>query len=176
LDHVVATHMSRYSYGSQVYRRYNPHKADHYACRDTTFFDEAGVLSIPGQFSIILPKDTQVSETTELCQSFLRKLMHLADLQYIREHVKCYHGIKLDPCWIDEEPDAYSYFCAIEGDTSEVARSLRLQWRPDRKSYFTLSFSVVLLFGKTELKTQLSWKENVSQKYQWLFPGDLYLS
>ncbi|KAK0222674.1 hypothetical protein EDD85DRAFT_914386 [Armillaria nabsnona] len=164
LDHVVAARVSRYDYGSPTYTRYNPRNAGHYARRDTTFFDEGGVLSISDQFSIILPKNTQVSETTEFRQTFSRKSMHLADLQYMSEVVKSYHGIKLDPCWIDEEPDAYSDFCTIEADTSEVAKSLRLRRRPDGKSYFSLSFDIVLLFGKTELKAQLSWKENGKEK------------
>ncbi|KAK0212128.1 hypothetical protein DFS33DRAFT_1369960 [Desarmillaria ectypa] len=47
LDHV---------YGSPVYTNYSPSDAEHYARRDTTFVDGAGVLSILGQFTIILPK------------------------------------------------------------------------------------------------------------------------
>ena len=78
--------------------------------------------------------------------------------------------------YLSVTPDAYSHFCTIEADTSEVAKSLRLRRRPDGKSYFALSFDIVLLFGKTELKAQLSWKENVSRNYQCLLPGGLYIS
>ncbi|SJL14056.1 uncharacterized protein ARMOST_17509 [Armillaria ostoyae] len=164
LDHVVAARVSRYDYGISVYMTYDPHDADHYARRDTTFVDAAGVLSIPGQFTIILPKDTQVSETTEFRHTFYRNSIHLANLQYIATVIRCYRGIKTEPLWMDEEPGAYSSFCTIEADTSEVAKSLRLRRRPDGKSYFALSFDIVLLFGRTELRAQLSWKENGEEK------------
>ncbi|KAK0448967.1 uncharacterized protein EV420DRAFT_836050 [Desarmillaria tabescens] len=165
LDHVVAARVSRYDYGISVYTHYNPYDAEHYVRSGTTFYDGAGALSIPGQFSIILPKDTQVSETTEFRHSFSRNSIHLADLQYITTDIKCYRGVRIeDPRWIDKEPDAYSLFCTVAADTSEVAKSLKLRRRPDGGSYFALVFDIVLLFGRTELKAQLSWKENGVEK------------
>ncbi|KAK0481095.1 hypothetical protein EDD18DRAFT_1203722 [Armillaria luteobubalina] len=164
LDHVVAARVSRYDYGISVYTPYDPHDTGHYARRHTTFVDAAGVLSIPGQFTTILPKDTQVSETTEFRHTFRHNSIHLANLQYITTVIRCYRGIKAEPLWMDEEPDAYSCFCTVEADTSEVAKSLRLRRRPDGKSYFALAFDIVLLFGKTELRAQLSWKENGEEK------------
>ncbi len=59
--------------------------------------------------------------------------------------------------------EEYSVFCTITADTSEVAKSLKLQRRPDGKSYFTLDYNIILLFGRTELRAQFSWKENVSK-------------
>ncbi|SJL14054.1 uncharacterized protein ARMOST_17507 [Armillaria ostoyae] len=148
LDHVVAARASKYDYGVPVYTEYNPLDAEHGSRTDATFFDAAGVLSIGGLFSCMLPKHA----------------MHLVELQSITAEIECYRGTKEQPLWVDEEPEEYSVFCTITADTSEVAKSLKLQRRPDGKSYFTLAYDIILLFGRTELKAQFSWKENDEEK------------
>ncbi|PBK90604.1 hypothetical protein ARMGADRAFT_1014645 [Armillaria gallica] len=164
LDHVVAARVSKYDYGIPVYTEYNPLDAEHSSRTDATFFDADGVLSIGGQFFCMLPKCTQVSEETEFRCSFLQHAMHLVELQSITAEIVCYRGTKEQPVWVDEEPEEYSVFCTITADTSEVAKSLKLQRRPDGKSYFTLAYNIILLFGRTELSAQFSWKENDEEK------------
>jgi hypothetical protein len=51
--------------------------------------------------------------------------------------------------------------CTVIGDTSIAAMSLAPETRSDGTEYFRQNFDIVLLFGLTELKAQLSWKENV---------------
>ncbi len=58
--------------------------------------------------------------------------------------------------------DNYPVLCNVTADTQEAARSLVLQRRPDGKSYFSFSFSIILLLGQTEMKAQIAWVENVS--------------
>ena len=60
--------------------------------------------------------------------------------------------------------DRYPTVCAIEADTSLV--------RPKKKvsrhgaTYYEISFQIALLFGLTELKAQIVYKENVSEMFQ----------
>lgn len=58
--------------------------------------------------------------------------------------------------------DMYSTLCHIEADTSALAMKLKAQTRRgSRKTYYQMDYDIVLSFGLTELKAQISWKENV---------------
>ncbi len=52
--------------------------------------------------------------------------------------------------------------CCVTADTREAVKALALQRRPDGKSYYTFSFDIIIIFGRTEMKAQICWKENVS--------------
>ena len=56
----------------------------------------------------------------------------------------------------------YSKLCTIEADLSLVIQRKVKGFR----SYYTVHFDIVLLFGMTELKAQIAWKENVSDDLQ----------
>jgi len=91
--------------------------------------------------------------------------------------VLCYRGTANEPKWVDVEPrssllclslslkltkvfeDMYTKLCTIMADASSAAK---LQDSSSSRHY-TLNFSVVLLFGLTEFKAQVCWKENVSR-------------
>ena len=51
--------------------------------------------------------------------------------------------------------------CSVIADTSKIARSLRTQQALGRSDYYRLDFDVILLFGLTELKAQISWDDGV---------------
>ena len=51
--------------------------------------------------------------------------------------------------------------CTIEADHSRVP-SLPRRKVTGKGSYYKVKFDIVLLFGMTELKAQMAWKENVS--------------
>lgn len=51
--------------------------------------------------------------------------------------------------------------CHVIADTSTIARSLRPQRAPGGGDYYSLDFDVILLFGLTELKAQISWSDMV---------------
>lgn len=90
-----------------------------------------------------------------------------------------YRGEKVEPRWMDEEEgefsssvnpwinflclDMYQPLCIVAADLSEACRSLQpRRSRHGLPPHYCLSFEVVLLFGLTELKAQIAWKENVS--------------
>lgn len=57
--------------------------------------------------------------------------------------------------------ELFTDVCTVQADTSKATESLRPKLGPDG-FYYSLSFDIILLFGLTELKAQISWMENVS--------------
>jgi hypothetical protein len=55
----------------------------------------------------------------------------------------------------------FTTMCHVIADTSTIARSLRPQQAPGGGDYYSLDFDVILLFGLTELKAQISWSDIV---------------
>jgi hypothetical protein len=56
----------------------------------------------------------------------------------------------------------FNTLCTVTADTSQMAKGLRPRRGPGGNRYFTQEYSIVLLFGLTELKAQISWMEEVS--------------
>ena len=57
--------------------------------------------------------------------------------------------------------DNYTKLCTIEADLSRVPL-LPLTKAKGRGVFYRLDYDIVLLFGMTELKAQVAWKEKVS--------------
>ena len=51
--------------------------------------------------------------------------------------------------------------CNVIADTSKLVRSLRPRQLFGGQEYYSIHFDVILLFGLTELKAQISWDEMV---------------
>ncbi|KAK0448949.1 uncharacterized protein EV420DRAFT_1566344, partial [Desarmillaria tabescens] len=164
LDHAVTARVSKFSYGVRVNRKFVPGDAEYERRRNNAYIDADGELRIGGQFSIMLSKNTHVYDDTEFRHVYHRTNEHLSELSAISVDVLYYRGSNENPQWIDVEPDMYSILCSITADTREAAKRLKLQRRPDGKSFFKLTYDVVLLFGKTELKAQICWKEDGVEK------------
>jgi hypothetical protein len=56
--------------------------------------------------------------------------------------------------------DKFQTLCNVEADLSDVFNTLQPRAGPSG-SYYRQEFDIVLLFGLTELKAQLSWDDNV---------------
>lgn len=48
------------------------------------------------------------------------------------------------------------------GDTTKLAAALPPKMTAERTTYYRLKYRVILLFGLTELKAQISWVEDIS--------------
>ena len=55
----------------------------------------------------------------------------------------------------------FTSMCNVIADTSAIAHSLHPLEGPGGEDYYRLDFNVVLLFGLTELKAQISWIDGV---------------
>ena len=54
----------------------------------------------------------------------------------------------------------YSTLCVVEGDTTELCKSLQPQVKAAK--FYQINFVIVLTLGLTELKAHICWEENVS--------------
>jgi hypothetical protein len=56
--------------------------------------------------------------------------------------------------------DNYTELCRIEFDLSHLSLSPRLQ-HSGEGTFYTIDFDIILLFGLTEFKAAVAWKEKV---------------
>ncbi|KAK0448954.1 uncharacterized protein EV420DRAFT_1566356 [Desarmillaria tabescens] len=164
LDRFVSTRVARFHYGVKVHTEYDPANVEHQRRRNKTYPGISGELKLDDQYDTILAKDVQVSEDKEFRRSYYRDSKLLSDLETAKADILCYNGSKSDPRWMDTEPDVYPALCYVTADTREAAKALALRRREDGKSYYRLTYDVIILFGRTEMKAQICWMENGIEK------------
>ncbi|KAG1721510.1 uncharacterized protein EDB91DRAFT_1176212 [Suillus paluster] len=162
IDHLVSSRVARATYGIECNSPYNSQDPEHSARQHTSFIDASGKPCIPNRFQSILLKGTQVSELREFRKSFYIVLKSLAACTSHSTDIMCYNGALQEPQWLDVERSSFSTLCTIHADLQELAQTLRPQKSfLDRSKYYKIEFDVIILFGHTELKAQISWKDKV---------------
>ncbi|KAM6497398.1 hypothetical protein JOM56_007871 [Amanita muscaria] len=148
LDHYVITRVSKYSYGLKIDVIFDPTNPEHARRRNTKSMDKDGQYKIPGVFSTILKKDTEISEETGFRKSY-----------------NCLFTPEDPPEWIDLEPTSFHDVCVITADVTNVKKNMSSRYdRRTRKSYYQFEHDVELLTGLTELKVYITWEENGIEK------------
>ncbi|KAK7056951.1 hypothetical protein VNI00_002669 [Paramarasmius palmivorus] len=151
LDNFVSVRMSRYTYGIEFERTYEPGNQEHRPRRHTRYRALSG-----WQF-------TRVKENECYSVSFDRESETREELKVVPVEILVYQGQTQDPQWMDDEPGKFRVLAKIHADTSELARSLKPLTSP-RGRYFQVEFDVVLIFGLTELKAEIQWLEKGRMK------------
>jgi hypothetical protein len=123
-------------------------------------------------------QDTQVSETKEFRCFYFELIQSKKELKSFDVDVTCYRGAVVAPKWKDVDPcwylfgfetskyyliasiDNYAKLCTIEADLSHLPLSPRPKYSGEGTCY-QVNYDVVLLFGLTEFKAVIAWKENV---------------
>ncbi|KAF8989882.1 hypothetical protein BDQ17DRAFT_1288292 [Cyathus striatus] len=169
LDHYVATRVARHDYGIICGLPYDPLDPDHLTRAHLRYKLPSGEERVPNAFSVILPKNKQVSETTEFRSSYFREGYAISDFHRVIVDIQSYRGRMKDPKWREIDAEMYATLCSVEVDLTELAKGLqqRRSIRPGRGirgSYYRVDYDVILLFGLTELKAQLSWYEGGTEK------------
>ncbi|EDR07866.1 uncharacterized protein LACBIDRAFT_298123 [Laccaria bicolor S238N-H82] len=159
LDHSVRSRVSRFTYGTDCNTFYDGNDVEHLQ-RFTSFTALDGSRQIPGAFDVILPKNTQTSETKEFRRGYSQQTVSLSTLSQVAFNLDCYRGELASPRWRDIDAGMYSTLCTIEVDLSKLAHSLGPRQTKDGRVYYKVIYEIVLLFGLTELKAQLCWQEN----------------
>jgi len=162
LDHYVRTRVSKVTYGVFSDIEYDSSVPDHGSKSHEVFVDVSGTERISDFFDIILPKNTQVSETKEFRSSFRTPSSSAALFRALSLSVWCYRGNVVTPRWKDVDTNNYTKLCTIEADLSKVKAS-----RPKatgKGNFYIVEYDVILLFGMTELKAQIAWKKNGTEK------------
>ncbi|KAF9262594.1 hypothetical protein L218DRAFT_980444 [Marasmius fiardii PR-910] len=161
LDHFVSARIARWSYGIKSITPFDRNKPEHLDREHLIFIQLSGSPGILNAFSCILPKHTRIAETKEFRQPFVLERETRSQLRGISVEILSYRGDDVNPRWTDVEPDKYQVLCTVKAQTRKISNVLPSLHGP-RGTYFRLEFDVVLLFGLTELKALLSWKQNVS--------------
>ncbi|PFH47026.1 hypothetical protein AMATHDRAFT_153146 [Amanita thiersii Skay4041] len=165
LDRTVKSRVSKYDFGIPISETFNPSNPDHIARKDRAFEVASGDHWIGGAFSVILPKNTTVSEETEYRRPYVVQLSDNIVKSPWNEtcSIQCYRGLEDHaPEWMDKAPDLFTHLCHVSADVSNLIRSLKPIVSAHGKTYYLLNFSIVLLFGLTELDAEVAWTEDVS--------------
>jgi len=164
LDHFVRTRVSKITYGNFCHIPYDPNLSDHRSRSHKVFTSVSGNKRISDSFDIILPKDTQVSELKEFKKSYFRESDSSADFKKGGTFsVWCYRGNVAIPKWRDVDTNNYTKLCTIEADLSRVPLLPQTK-ATGRGVFYRVDYDIVLLFGMTELKAQVAWKEKGKEK------------
>jgi hypothetical protein len=162
LNHFVSVRIAKWTYGTEMMALYNANDRVHAARTKVTL--ASGRQFVDNKWDTIIARGVQVSEATEFTRSYAFEAPSRALLERIETTVRCYRGTRAEaPEWVDEEPDGFPDLCKIIADTSQAAANLQPAYGT-RGQYFSLSFKIVLQFGLTEYKAQVSWIENGVEK------------
>lgn len=98
--------MSKYTYGSFGNIEYDASDLSHRTRRHNARQFPSGIKVLPGHFTTILPKNTQVSETKEFREEYFEEAENLNRLRQVESEVWCYRGNLECPRWKDEDPSS----------------------------------------------------------------------
>ncbi|KAF5321819.1 hypothetical protein D9619_002183 [Psilocybe cf. subviscida] len=163
LDHFVQSRIAKVTYGTLCRILYDPFDPHHVARKSMTLTTVSGETRLDHGFSVILPKNTQVSETKEFRGTYSLKSESKAQIQHVTDSIWCYRGTKPNPRWTDIDADRYTKLCTIEIDLSHLPLS-PITKPGSTAVYYGVDYDIVLQFGLTELKAQLAWDENGIEK------------
>ncbi|KAG9312271.1 hypothetical protein JVU11DRAFT_7574 [Chiua virens] len=164
IDPLVTSRTARYTYGVECLTPYVLAFPTHQERHCTRVLAPSGGFMLPNAFSSILKRGVQVSEQQEFRESFYKDQTSFSGLTKVKVPILAYRGDLLDPQWVDEERAHFTTLCRVVADTSAIARSLRAQHTTNGESFYRLEVDVVLLFGLSEFKAQISWNDKGVEK------------
>ncbi|KAG2129869.1 uncharacterized protein EDB93DRAFT_1095170 [Suillus bovinus] len=162
LDHRVSARVAKFTYGTRCATQFDRNDPQHKLRASMAVPRPSGRTVLPNAFSTILAKGTAVSETKEFSKSFITEVVDRSACNMIATEIVCYRGDNPNPRWTDSEPSMFSTLCNVHADTSKVASSISPRRGYAGLQFYRQEFSIILMFGLTELQAQLSWKEDVS--------------
>ncbi|KAF9526169.1 hypothetical protein CPB83DRAFT_908573 [Crepidotus variabilis] len=155
LDHFVRTRVAKVTYGIKKNTVFDPSDPEHQTRSTQMYVDKEGTRRLKGAFAAILIKGTQVEEEEKFSQSFHRSFEQPMDSASIDTSLRCYRGDNSTPKWLDSDSNNFNIVCTLHAvvPTQRCVNNFG-------KTYYKASYSIVLLFGLTELKAYTQWKEN----------------
>ncbi|KAF9523664.1 hypothetical protein CPB83DRAFT_862443 [Crepidotus variabilis] len=164
LDHYVRTRVSKVTYGCHIHVAYKSNDPEHVKRPQNKFTDADDTLRIKGYFQTVLKKDTQVTEEQEFRHSLTRTSTSATDTALNKAEVSfmCYRGEVKDPKWLDVDADNYTTLFTLSTNSESVPR--KTQRTSSGKTFYSVEYEVVILFGLTELQAQLRWFDKGVEK------------
>ncbi|PPR01390.1 hypothetical protein CVT24_006228 [Panaeolus cyanescens] len=162
IDHFVNTRVSKITYGSRGSIDYNPNNPEHVERESKSFVAVSGEKRINDVFYVILATNTQVPETNEIRRNHFWEFTSFDELKRSKTYLHGFRGSVKDAAWMDVDADKYFELCTIVTDLSHMAHSSSIQkkYDTDGKLFYRLHYDVIMLFGGTEIKAQVAWKED----------------
>ncbi|KAG6334776.1 hypothetical protein ID866_4309 [Astraeus odoratus] len=150
IDNLVSSRVAKLTYGTECSVPYDSSNPDHRARQRKVYRGPSGMLAVPKAFGSILAR--KVFE-----EGFVIRRSSLEACDAVNIDITAYRGALAKPDWMDAEPGE-----EIETDphTSRLARKLYPKRSKDGATYYVIDIKVILLFGLTELKAQVSWVED----------------
>ncbi|KAL1725504.1 hypothetical protein EV714DRAFT_221153 [Schizophyllum commune] len=162
LDHRVSARVARFTYGICGHERYAQANPEHARRYHKSYVGADGDRFVKDHFFSILEAGTLVTETQEFKSSFVRNYFSPVEVSSSQDtDIWVYRGDSKNPQWTDVDADDYTKICTVPADASNAARNLSPLYNRHGSVYYKFSFDVILLFGLTELKAQISWLEHV---------------
>ncbi|KAF8651112.1 hypothetical protein AX16_004887 [Volvariella volvacea WC 439] len=164
LNNYVTVRVCKFTYGTECSTQFDPLDLAHVQRKSSVYVGLDGSRRVPKCFSIILPKGTKVSETEEFRQSFY------TDYQSHNITVECeilrYHGTLVQPKWVtDGNPSEWKVMRAVDASESAFRNIANQEFNfTTGRTYYRVHYDIVILFGLTELKAQIAWRENGVEK------------
>ncbi|XP_006460476.1 hypothetical protein AGABI2DRAFT_192172 [Agaricus bisporus var. bisporus H97] len=163
VDRSVRSRVTRLAYGTSVVVPFDPSLAEHRKRIQQLKRAYSGEMAIPDAFSVILQKNTQVSETQEFRCSYTRGGPNPLFLRTMVKQILCYRGKQSIEKYqfMDNEPESYRESCTVKADLTDIPMALCFG---PQGTYLEVVIDIIILFGCTELKAQIAWNENGVEK------------
>jgi len=160
LDHRVSTRVVQFTYGTRYAVEFDSSDPQHKLRASLAIPRPSGRTVLLNAFNVILKKGTVVSKTTEFRKEFITEVVDRSACNVIATEVVCYKGDSPEPRWTDSEPGMFPTLCYVHADTSKVASTISPRRGYAGLQFYRQQFSIVLIFGLTELQAQLCWEED----------------
>ncbi|KAH7883409.1 hypothetical protein F5I97DRAFT_1939180 [Phlebopus sp. FC_14] len=164
LDHRVTARVAKFTYGTRCAIEFNKNDEQHKLRAANAIPRPSGRTVIPNAFSAILTKGTTVSEMKEFKKDFITECAERSSCETIATEIVCYRGSSPNPRWADSEPGMFTNLCTVHADTSHVSKTLSPRRGFAGLQFYRQQFSIILLFGLTELEARISWMEDGEEK------------
>ncbi|KIY51050.1 hypothetical protein FISHEDRAFT_37884 [Fistulina hepatica ATCC 64428] len=159
-DHHVSARMSRFVYGVEFLRDYNPADPEHIARKDKLCELPSGPRLLPDAFDCILNRGVRVNESTAFSRKYCTELTSLSLLSVFEVEIWCYRGGNAIPQWILRDQEEFSTLCVVRADLSPLSSSAEPKQGRGGKVYWKIVFSVEIQFGLTEFKARIKWLDS----------------
>ncbi|KAF9243386.1 hypothetical protein BU15DRAFT_86367 [Melanogaster broomeanus] len=160
-DHHVSARVSKFMYGVEYLREYDPNDPEHLARKERLCELPSGPRLLPDAFDCILARGVKVKESTVFTRKYCTELTNLSTLSVFEVEIWCYRGGNTIPPWILRHAEEYSTLCVVRADLSPLSGSAEPKAGRNGKTYWTIVFSVEIHFGLTEFKARIKWNDNV---------------
>ncbi|KAF9449856.1 hypothetical protein P691DRAFT_758690 [Macrolepiota fuliginosa MF-IS2] len=114
---------------------------------------------IPGAFSDILLKNTEVTEIQEFWKSYRERATSRGGLSRQNQTpITCYRGNIACPQFFDQDPGNFHSVFSVHADLSGLVDNSEERTGPVG-AYYEVQYDIIILFGLTESKAQYAWTE-----------------